>query len=312
MIKRRLSGVKYWPPLSPLFESEELFDERIGGRPHGLRGPGREAGRLRAHEFDTALLLPNSFRAAWTAWLARIPRRIGYDRDRRGWLLTDRVPCPMPGGWDEAIPLVSYYLKLVAPFRVEAPADASPRLAPAEREVARARDLLASQGLAFTRPIALFNPGASRPGKRWPADRFAALADRLHDSYGMQIVINGAPHEDSLTRAVAGRVQRATLLDLAQHETTLATLAAMCSLVDLVVTNDTGTRHVAAAVGFERLRQRRPIPGIVTVFGTVPPEWTTLRYPREKELYHRATGRVDAVDLEQVAGACRDLITELQ
>lgn len=296
------------PPLLPLFESGGLVDACIGGRPRGLLGPGREAGRLRAYPFDTALVLANSFRAAWTTWLARIPRRIGYDRDKRGWLLSDRVPCPMPGGWKEPMPLVHYYLKLAAAFGIEPPADASPRLTVAAGEITRARELLASQGFTFTRPIALLNPGASKPGKRWPADRFAALADRLHDAHGMQVVINGSPAERGLTGDVAGRVQRAGMLDLARHETTLATLAAMCGLVDLVVTNDTGTRHIAAAAGFERLRRNESAPAIVTVFGTVRPEWTALNYANERELFDRDTGRVDAISLEQVAEACRDSI----
>lgn len=291
--------------LSPLFGSGGLVDECIDGQPRGFLGPSREGGRLAAYQFDTALVLPNSFRAAWTAWQARIPRRIGYDRDKRGWLLSDRVPCPMPGGWNDPVPLVQYYLKLAAPFGIEPPADASPRIAIAERDIARARELLATQGFTFTRPTALLNPGASKPGKRWPADRFAALADRLHDDHGTQIVINGSPDERGLAREVAGRIRKAAALDLAQHETTLATLAAMCGLVDLVVTNDTGTRHIAAAAGFERLRRNESAPGIVTIFGTVRPEWTTLNYDKERELVDRDTGRIDAISLEQVIEACR-------
>lgn len=292
--------------LLPLFESGNLFDECIGGRPRGFLGPLREARRLGACRFDTALVLPNSFRAAWTTWLARIPRRIGYHRDQRGWLLSVRLPCPMPGGWNEPMPLVRYYLELAAPFGIEPPTDVSPRLDVAPQEIDRARGLLAAQGLAPTRPITLLNPGASKPGKRWPAERFAALADRLHDSQGMQIVINGAPDERGLTGGIAERIQRAPTLDLARHDTTLATLAAMCGLVDLVVTNDTGTRHIAAAVGFERLRNNKRAPGIVTIFGTVRPEWTTLNYAKERELIDRESGRVDAISLDDAFEACSD------
>lgn len=297
------------PHLVPLFEPSGLFDACIGGRPGGLLGPGREARRLRGYGFDAALLLPNSFRAAWLAWLARIPRRVGFDRDRRGRLLSEPVPCPAPGGWNQPMPLIDYYLELAASLGVDPPGDTAPRLVPAAGAVARARTLLAAQGLVDTRPVALINPGASKAGKRWPAARFAALADSLHDSHGMQIVINGSPDERALTGAVAGRIRRAATLDLAQHETTLATLAAMCGLVDLVVTNDTGTRHIAAAVGFQRLRDNKPAPGIVTIFGTVRPEWTTLSYPGERELFQQHTGRVEDIGLEQVTQACRDALT---
>lgn len=294
------------PHLAALFESSGLVDACIAGRPRGILGPGREAGRLAGYRFDTALLLPNSFRAAWIAWLARIPRRIGYDRDKRGWLLSDRVACPMPGGWNEPIPLIRYYLGLAAALGVDVPEDTAPRLAAPAGEAARARELLVARGFTFERPIALLNPGASKAGKRWPAERFAALADRLHDRHDMQIVINGSPAEHRLTGDVAGRISRAATLDLARHETTLATLAALCGLVDLVVTNDTGTRHIAAAVGFDKMRNKEPAPGIVTIFGTVRPEWTTLGYAREKELFEHRTGRVEDIDLDQVADACRD------
>jgi heptosyltransferase II len=298
------------PHLVPLFASGNLLDECIGGRPRGLLGPAREAGRLHPWRFDTALLLPNSFRTAWTARLARIPRRIGFDRDRRGWLLSDRVPCPMPGGWHEPMPLIDYYLRLAAPFGIEAPHDTSPRLTPASAELGRARALLGSRKFAHAGAhVALLNPGASKAGKRWPADRFASLADHLHDICGMGIVINGAPDERELTADVAGRIRRANVLDLAREETTLATLAALCSLVDLIVTNDTGTRHIAAAVGFEQLRRGETAPGIVTIFGTVRPEWTTLNYPREIELFDRGSGRIDAIGIEQVTEGCRRVIS---
>lgn len=293
------------PHLCPLFESAGLFDELVGGRPRGLAGPLREAPRLRRWRFDTALVLPNSFRAALTTRLAGIPRRIGYDRDARRWLLSDPVPCPAPGGWRQPMPLIEYYLKLAAPFEITPVDDASPRLSPPDAEIDRARALLAAQGFTPERPTALLNPGASKAGKRWPATRFAALADRLHDERGLQVVINGAPDERALTGEIAARAERAAVLDLAGHATSLATLAALCALVDLVVTNDTGTRHIAAGVGFERLRRGEPAPGMVTIFGTVPPEWTTLDYPKEQELFDRETGRVDAITLEQVAAACR-------
>lgn len=297
------------PHLAPLFASGTGFDACIEGRPGGLLGPLREASRLRRHGFDTALILPNSFRAAWLTWLARVPRRVGYDRDGRGLLLTGRVPCPAPGGRREPEPLVDYYLKLAGPLGVEVTGDTSPRLTPRKPDIALARDLLESRGISPERPIALLNPGASKPGKRWPAARFANLADLLHERHGMQILINGAPDERGLIREVASRVQHAAILDLSRHDTTLATLAALCTLVDLVVTNDTGTRHIAAAVGFEKLRREEPAPGIVTIFGTVRPEWTTLNYPRERELVDNATGGVDGVSLSQVADACGELVT---
>ncbi|HSH41042.1 MAG TPA: lipopolysaccharide heptosyltransferase II, partial [Arenicellales bacterium] len=292
------------PHLAPLFRSGDLVDVCIEGRPRGLLGPAREARRLRAGGFDTALLLPNSFRAALTTRLARIPRRIGYDRDHRGWLLSDRVPCPVPGGWRQPMAQIDYYLGLAASFDISPPDDRSPRLATSVAELDRARRLIRAAGIDDAAPVALLNPGASKAEKRWPPERFGRLADRLHDHYGMQIILNGSPAERALTGRIAALIQRAAVVDLAQHEIDLATLAAVCALADLVVTNDTGTRHIAAAVGFEHLAAGGRGPALVTIFGTVPPQWTTLHYPAECELFDEATGRVDAISLEQVAEAC--------
>jgi len=297
------------PHLAPLFRSGGLVDECLEGRPRGLLGPAREARRLRAGGFDTALLLPNSFRAALTARLASIPRRIGYDRDHRGWLLSERVPCPTPGGWRQPIAQIDYYLGLAASLGMHPPDDRSPRLAVPASRLARARQLMSDAGIGGPGPVALLNPGASKAAKRWPPERFALLADRLHDRHGMRIIINGSPAERELTGQIAALIQRAGVVDLARQDIDLASLAAVCALVDLVVTNDTGTRHIAAAVGFERLADDGRGPALVTIFGTVPPQWTTLHYPAERELFDEATGRVDAISLEQVAEACDASIT---
>jgi len=296
------------PHLATLFDASGLFDELIAGRPAGLPGPVREAARLGGFAFDTALLLPNSFRAALTVRLAGIPRRIGYDRDRRGRLLTDPVSCPMPGGWHQPMPLIDYYLALAAPFGVDAGDDRAPRVRPAAGELEKARELLAAAGMTQSRPIALLNPGASKAAKRWPAERFAVLADRLHEDFDMQVMVNGSPAERALTREVADRVRRARVLDLGQSGIGLATLAALCAFADLVVTNDTGTRHIAAAVGFDCKRRGDPAPAVVTIFGTVRPEWTTLDYGRERELFDRDAGRVDAIGLDEVCDACRQAL----
>lgn len=296
------------PPLAPLFAAGDEFDTCIGGRPGGLWGPGREAARLRGYGFDTALLLPNSFRAAWTVRLARIPRRIGYARDRRGWLLSDARPCPSAGGWRAPIALLDYYRALVAPLGIDPRADPAPRLLATRAELGRVRSLMADAGFSPRRPLVLLNPGASRAQKCWPAANFAALAERLYADRGVQIVINGGPGEQALTAELAAHIRGAPVLDLGARETSLATLLAACTLADLVVSNDTGTRHIAAAAGFEGMRFGARRPALVTMFGTVPPEWTTLNYPHEKQLYDREAGRVDAIGLEPVLAACRELL----
>ncbi|MGB6429599.1 MAG: glycosyltransferase family 9 protein, partial [Candidatus Acidiferrales bacterium] len=103
------------PPIAGLLSGQSFADRTIvferGARHRGLRGNERLAAELAQGKFDLAVLLPNSFDAAWTAWRAHIPERVGYARDARGVLLTNAVVAPRAG----EIPAHHsyYYLELV-------------------------------------------------------------------------------------------------------------------------------------------------------------------------------------------------------
>src|SRR5438445_11743498 len=103
------------PYVADIYRDQELCDQLIPYDPKGLHAgfSGRErlAAELRARKFDVALLLQNAFDAAWLAWRARIPERIGYARHARSFLLTHSVPLPRQG----EIPAheTYYYLELL-------------------------------------------------------------------------------------------------------------------------------------------------------------------------------------------------------
>lgn len=145
---------------------------------------------------------------------------------------------------------------------------------------ARAAILLAP---LYARPMPLIglHAGAKDPARRWPLERFAALGDALHAIFGAQIVLTAAEHERDLTAAVRARMQ-APVLDLTGR-TDLDTLAAVLSRLDLLVSNDTGASHMAAAI-------RTPS---VVLFGPTHP---TRFAPLDRER-HRV---VDAVALAQI------------
>ena len=119
------------PWVAGLYEGEGFCDEvlvyRRDGDHRGLRGRARLARELRSRRFDRAILLQNAFDAAWLAWRARVPERIGYDRDGRGLLLTDRVPVPSFGEIPEHQRF--YYLELLRRARLieRVPADTAAR-----------------------------------------------------------------------------------------------------------------------------------------------------------------------------------------
>ena len=231
------------------------------------------AGRLRQSRADLTVLLPNSFRTALVARLGGARRVLGYDRDGRGPLLTDRVAVPRgENGRPLPMPAVRYYADLVEAIGVH---PRSLRMAlpvePADRQAAD--ELLAEAGVSGDRPVVMLNPGASfGTSKMWPAERYAALADLLIERRGAQVIVNAAPSERPVAGWVTDAMRHAPAVSFARRDNTLGLLKALLARCDLLVTNDTGARHLAAAVGI----------GVVTVFGSTDPEWSRIDYPRER------------------------------
>lgn len=261
------------PGLDELLAGTDFFDELHVDRAQGVMGPKVVASKIRPRRYDAAVLLTNSFSTALVTRLAFIPRRIGYDRDSRGILLTERLKArkrPAPHSGYACVPAVEYYLHaaqcVLEPANPEAATVTRPRLelgTTAAQEEAGAR-LLESLGVPENvRPVIL-NPGANNVAKRWPADRFRALAEHLTRERGLTVLVNGSPAEAGLAEQVGGGLRGAH--NLPKAGVTLGSLKAVCRRARLMVTNDTGPRHIAAAFG---------VPTI-TLYGPTDPRWTTL------------------------------------
>src|SRR5438309_1635980 len=137
------------------------------------KGPYPFSGKRGTAPFDAALLLPNSFQSAWTAYRARIPERWGYRTDWRGGLLTRAIP-PIGG-----LHQVEYYQHLVRGLGFQS-GPAEPRLTISADRRAAAADALATAGWDRQRRLAALAPGAAYGGaKRWPPESFAQLAAEL-------------------------------------------------------------------------------------------------------------------------------------
>ena len=237
--------------VAPLLSMADGIDEAmaLSGRGDWRDATGRraDAHRLAAGHFDLAVLLPNSFHAAWLVRQAGVPERWGYRADLRGVLLTRAVAKPR-GPLTQA----AYYLALVRALGGgQAPQTAALQVADAQREAASA--LLRANGWTGG-PLVGFAPGAAfGPAKRWPPDRVAEVARALTADLGVTPVFVGAQGDrDTIAdvlaryRAVAG--PGAEAIDLGGR-TDLLTLAGVFTLCDAVVSNDSGAMHLAAAVG---------------------------------------------------------------
>lgn len=233
--------------------------------PHaGLVGKWALAGMLRQHGFDLAVLFQNAFEAAFITWLAGIPRRYGYLTDGRAIFLTDPVAVPGPSSYTHQ---VEYYWNLLKPLGLSG-APSSPQLIVSPEEARKMDERLVASGVAPSDLVIGINPGSTYgSAKRWLPDRFADVARRLTEYISEAermttvVVILGAKGEESLGAGIAAHLQvRSVVLS---GTTTIRELMAVTKRCRLLVTNDTGPMHIAAACG---------VP-VVAVFG--PTDWRT-------------------------------------
>ncbi len=216
----------------------------------GWPGRLRLISQIRNGRFDLAILFQNAFEAAFHAWAARIPLRVGYARDGRSFLLTHAIQI------DPEVQRVhqSYYylgilsgIGLIDPkiWRQNRPLSASLAVCSSDRE--SACQLLRRKGVKAGEILIGLNPGAYYGGaKRWLLDRYASVADSLATKYGAQIIIFGGSNERGLAEEV-GRMMRHTPILMA-GETTLAQLMGLLKECRLMITNDSGPMHLAAAL----------------------------------------------------------------
>ncbi len=294
------------PWMADVYRRESFCDEILTASTAWLKRLAI-ARELRGRRFDAAILLPNSFEAALAAWLAGIPRRIGYNRDGRGLLLTDPIPPPKPGG----IPRHEsfYYLELLRRGGI------IDELPPAEPIVLEGADKARCAGLerfaqmGFRGPIAGLSPGAQNSrAKQWLPERFAEAAVRLAESLGASVAIFGSAPERALARGIAEAIRREgyPVLSLA-GETTLGEFIEMAAACRVFLTNDSGAMHLASALGVPTVAIFGPTDWIATAPGG--PVWSIVRQPvecspcmlRDCPIDHRCMTGVSAGQVAQAA-----------
>ena len=228
---------------------------------------------LSKQEFDTAILLPNSFRTALLARMALIPRRVGYERDGRGFLLTDRLMVRREKSKFIPVSTLDYYLGIPRYLGAVQPA-AAMELFTSSEDDQKALDLLKQGNWApdCGKPLVMLNPGARYgDAKMWFPDRFGAVAKKCADELGAVIAVTGAPRERKILDQVIASTD-VPMIDLQKLGMDLKVLKSVIKHASLMVSNDTGPRHMAAAFG---------VP-VVTVFGPTDPRWTEIDFAHER------------------------------
>lgn len=239
------------PGTSDIFIDADFADEVITCERSGLRSVWSQISEWKRQRFDLAILFQNAFEAAAIAFMARAPARIGYDTERRGFLLTHPIPSP---AWKNEKHEIFYYLNIVgeleralsnrSSFETRDPQFS---LSISEARKQKARERLRDQGVPAGQPLVLLCPGSvNSRAKRWPADRYAALADQLSD-VGATIGLIGSPRELDVSEQVRAQSHRPLILFTGR--TSVAEVTELISIADLLVTNDTGPAHIGAAVG---------------------------------------------------------------
>ncbi len=233
------------PWVRDIFSRHPAVDQIVvydrDGRHGGLRGKMRLAAELKAHEYDAAVLFQNAFEAALIAFLADIPIRAGYRTDLRGPLLTHAVTRTAR---DRRIHQTDYYLTLLR--RLGLPIT-SPELhieveASAKSEVSRMRTEIFDD-----RPIVVTVPGAKYgSAKMWPVENYARLVKALREEWLAGVVLLGSASEKEICDAIRKEADD-LVLDMSGR-CSLSEAVAWIDAANLVISNDAGMMHVAAAL----------------------------------------------------------------
>ncbi|MCF6227317.1 MAG: lipopolysaccharide heptosyltransferase II [Planctomycetes bacterium] len=254
------------PPAIPLLEGQEWFKEIISfdrkGLHKGFSGGRRFARELRSRKFDLGIILPNSFGSAWQFFSGRVQKRVGYFKEGRKIFLHAGLKREHDAD-GQFLPKYTgqYFMDLLDVLGLP-DSPLVPVLPITETQRDKADEFLLSKGLK-DKPFVILAPGgAFGPSKLWPHERYAKVVNSLNDD-GFGILLSIAPNEiidANIVLSHSGRDLETTLgLDL-------GTLKAVYERASLILTNDTGPRHIGVALG-------KPV---VFVMGPNDPRYTAI------------------------------------
>lgn len=260
-----ISGIMR-PGVDALLDGCAFIDDLICENPSGIKGIFNYAKKIKSVNAQAIILLPNSFRSGLAAKLSSTPVRVGYARDGRGFLLSHSLQYDKN---ERPISTIEYYARLAKyAFNLDS-INLTPELTVTDKEREQSAGMLKDAGDKYV----VLCPGGNNLQKHWPVERFSLLAEHLHNKKGLSILLSGSPPEMDVIADVA-KASSVPTINLIEKGLTISTLKAVIASASLVVTNDTGPRHIAAALGTP----------LVTLFGPTDHRWTTLNCRHERIL----------------------------
>jgi len=218
---------------------------------------------IRSEGYDIGFLFPNSFSSALMFWLGGVKRRIGYKRDARSLFLTDGINRPSENGHFLPTYMGDYYLCLCTEIGCDVRSNELELFVTEEGKI-RADEILKNCNVNSDLPLVLLNPGAAYgSSKCWTAEGFARTADLVKKELDCNIAIVCAPNEINLATDIE-RTAKSRLINLASYSLSLDVLKLLIKVCDLLITVDSGPRHIAVAF-------KRPV---VTIIGPNDPRYT--------------------------------------
>lgn len=288
---------------NPHVDATLVYDER--GVHRSLRAKARLVRTLRAQRFDATFILRRSFSRTLLLMLSGIPSRIGYDEGRGRRLLTHRVPPP-----ERPVHRAESYLRLARALGIAAPAHRCDFAVGALRQQQADRWLAAHRPVGDRRALVALNAGGNWLHKRWPEERFAQLAQRLQRESDVAVLLTGGPRDAAAAQRIAAGATPPPLI--AAGTASLQELGALLARCALVVSNDSGPLHVAAALGVPLVALFGPTsPALTGPFGEGP--WTVIHHPEccpsvpcyaPEDPPHAG---MSAISVEEVFAAVRDM-----
>jgi heptosyltransferase-2 len=252
--------------VSGVIEPNPWFDRVIVGDDKTTGGFLRLVRGLQRLRPDLSIVLPNSMRAVLIARLGASRRVIGYRRGGRSFLLNGGPLPETAGASIEPVPMTQYYLKIARWLKLPPPPGIRPQLFISDRQHRRAKELFSRWAIGPNEVVIGLNPGARfGSSKCWPAENFARLAELLQQRWNCRTLLLTGPGEEDLANRIEQLCQ-AQIINTSADRIGLADLKPVIKRCQLLITNDTGPRHYAVALG---------IP-VVVIMGPTDPRYTQL------------------------------------